>query len=112
MNQQNHGGMNTDPGKQNGLHAPEADHRPRGAPGIGWWLLQALLIGVAAFFVCFGIALLVAAYGLGDPYSFIMTFFAASLMTLISLVMVLGFVLRIWRTIRSRPAEENDPPTT
>ena len=66
-------------------------------PGLGWWLGQVLLTGIACFFACFGGSLLVASYGLGDPFSFIMTFFAASLMTLISLVMVLGFVLRMLR---------------
>lgn len=66
-------------------------------PGLGWWLGQVLLTGIACFFACFGVSLLVASYGLGDPFSFIMTFFAASLMTLISLVMVMGFVLRMLR---------------
>ena len=74
-----------------------APHRP----GLGWWLGQVLLTGVAVFFVWFGVAVLVAAYGLGDPFSFIMTFFAASLMILISLVMVLAFVLRMRRALRA-----------
>jgi len=70
-------------------------------PGMGWWLGQVLLTGIACFFACFGVSLLVASYGLGDPFSFIMTFFAASLMTLISLVMVMGFVLRMLRVARA-----------
>jgi Zn-dependent protease with chaperone function len=69
-------------------------------PGMGWWLGQLLLTGLACFFLFFGISLLVASYGLGDPFSFIMTFFAASLMALISLVMVIGLVLRMWRVAR------------
>jgi len=78
------------------------DHnkRIRERPGLGWWLGQVLLTGIACFFACFGGSLLVASYGLGDPFSFIMTFFAASLMTLISLVMILGFVLRMRRAVR------------
>ena len=60
-----------------------------------------LLTGIAGFFVWFGIALLVASYQLGDPFSFIMTFFAASLIILISMVMVVGFILRIWRTLQA-----------
>lgn len=56
-----------------------------------------MLTGIAGFFVWFGIAVLVGAYGLGDPFSFIMSFFAASLIILISLVMVMAFVLRMWR---------------
>lgn len=59
-----------------------------------------LLTGIACFFVYFGISLLVASYRLKDPFSFIMTFFAANLMILISVVMVLGFVIRMRRVIR------------
>jgi len=78
-------------------------------PGMGWWLGQVLLTGIACFFACFGGSLLVASYGLGDPFSFIMTFFAASLMTLISLVMVMGFVLRMLRAARAvSPAGEEE----
>lgn len=69
-----------------------------------WWLAgQVILTGVACFFVFFGVSLLKAAYGLKDPFSFIMTFFASNLIILISLVMVLGFVLRIVRSLRARP---------
>ena len=75
-------------------------------PGVGWWLGQVLLTGIACFFACFGVSLLVASYGLGDPYSFIMTFFAASLMTLISLVMVMGFILRMRRVARACGSSE------
>ena len=52
--------------------------------------------------------MLVGAYRLKDPYSFIMTFFGASLMILISLVMVLGFVLRMRRAILMAPCQNED----
>ncbi|MBC2710723.1 MAG: hypothetical protein HGJ94_06900 [Desulfosarcina sp.] len=71
-----------------------------------------LLTGIACFFVCFGVSLLAASYRLGDPFSFIMTFFAASLMILISAVMVLGFVVRmrlVLRANRSMNNHEMDP---
>jgi len=64
-----------------------------------WWLGQLLLTGIACFFVFFGISLLAASYRLGDPFSFIMTFFAACLIILISAVMVLGFVVRMRRVM-------------
>ena len=76
--------------------------------GLWWWLGQLLLTGIACFFVFFGITVLVASYDLGDPFSFIMTFFAASLMILISLVMVLGFVLRMRRAILMAPCQNED----
>ena len=69
-------------------------------PGLWWWLRQILLTGIACFFVYFGISLLVASYRLQDPFSFIMTFFAANLMILISVVMVMGFVVRMRRAMR------------
>jgi hypothetical protein len=67
--------------------------------GRWWWLGQLTLTGIASFFVFFGISLLAASYRLGDPFSFIMTFFAASLIILISLVMVIGFVFRMRRVM-------------
>jgi len=76
-------------------------------PGTGWWIVQILLTGVAGFFAFFGASLLIASYGLGDPFSFIMTFFAASLMTMISIVMIIGLVLRMWRMARPRQ-RDND----
>jgi hypothetical protein len=75
--------------------------QPRGVgPGPLWWMGQLMLTGAACFFVFFGITLLMAAYQLKDPFSFIMTFFAASLIILISAVMVMGFVMRAIRKIR------------
>ncbi len=65
--------------------------------GWWWWIRQWLLTGIAGFFVFFGISLLMASYRLGDPFSFIMTFFAASLIILISSVMVVGLVYRMGR---------------
>ena len=85
----------------------ENEGRTTTRPGVGWWIVQVLLTGVAGFFTAFGVSLLIASYGLGDPFSFIMTFFAASLMTMISIVMIIGLVLRMWRVARPR-VEGND----
>jgi len=65
-----------------------------------WWLRQALLILAGCFFLTFGIHILIAAYQLKDPYSFIMAFFASNLIILISATLVLGFVLRMVRVYR------------
>ena len=80
-----------------GRHA-ESGKRVR-RHGRWWWLGQLTLTGMACFFVFFGISLLAASYRLGDPFSFIMTFFAASLIILISIVMVIGFVFRMRRVM-------------
>jgi hypothetical protein len=50
---------------------------------------------VEIFFLLFGVYLLVLAYHLTDPLSFIMTFFASNLVILISAVLLLGLVLKI-----------------
>ena len=60
-----------------------------------WWIWQFFLGGVGLFFMWFGIMVLAFAYQLNDPYSFIMTFFSASLIILISGVVVIGFVYRL-----------------
>jgi hypothetical protein len=52
---------------------------------------------VEVFFLLFGIYLLILAYHLTDPLSFIMTFFASNLVILISAVMLLGLVLKFWK---------------
>ena len=91
---------------KNGNDTTPPDGRTGVGPGLGWWLGQLLLTGIAGFFLLFGVSLLVASYRLPDPFSFVMTFFAASLMILISAVMILGFVLRMRRAAR----READPP--
>ncbi|MEJ2638857.1 MAG: hypothetical protein P8010_04720 [Desulfosarcinaceae bacterium] len=65
-----------------------------------WWLGQAGLILVGSLFLLFGVQLLMAAYDLPDPFTFIMTFFAACLIILISLALLAGFLLRLWSVYR------------
>lgn len=55
---------------------------------------------VCVFFFVFGIDLLLASYSLKDPYSFIMTFFAASFIILISLTLAISFVIKMVRVYR------------
>jgi hypothetical protein len=68
-------------------------------PGLLWWLRQMVCTGMAIFFTGFGTCLLIGAYRLGNPFSFIMTFFGASLMIMISAVMVLGFIIRMRQAV-------------
>ena len=58
------------------------------------------MILVGCLFLTFGILMLISAYKLKDPYSFIMAFFASNLMILISATLVLGFVLRMVNVYR------------
>jgi len=71
-----------------------------------WWIRQVSLVLVGCFFLLFGIHVLIAAYQLKDPYSFIMTFFASNLIILISATLILGFVIRMIRAYRSSGNEE------
>ncbi|MFH1156437.1 MAG: hypothetical protein V1793_21730 [Pseudomonadota bacterium] len=59
------------------------------------WPLQIFFSLLSAFFALFGVDLLLGSYSLGDPFSFVITFFAASLMVLISLTLLAGFVIRM-----------------
>ena len=60
-----------------------------------WWIRQIVLILLGAFFLLFGIHLLISAYGLKDPYVFIMTFFASNFIILISAALIIGFAYRM-----------------
>jgi hypothetical protein len=78
-----------------------------------WWLGQAGLVLMAGLFLLFGVQLLMAAYDLPDPFTFIMTFFAACLVILISAALLVGFVLRLWsvhRLLKAPPPAAPEPP--
>ncbi len=73
---------------------------------------QILLVAIGTFFLLFGIYLLIAAYHLKNPYTFIMTFFASNLIILISAVLVLGFILRIIKVFKlTRMPDETENKT-
>lgn len=64
------------------------------------------------FFFIFGIDLMIGAYSLKDPFSFIMTFFSASFVILISLTLFISFIIkmiRVFRRIQNTPARNEDP---
>ena len=77
--------------------------------GVFWWIRQVILVLVGCFFLFFGINILIAAYKLKDPFSFIMTFFASNLMILISATLVVGFIIRMVRVYKqSKNCEQNE----
>jgi TRAP-type C4-dicarboxylate transport system permease small subunit len=61
-----------------------------------------VLTSLGIFFLWFGIELLRSAYRLNNPFDFILSFFAANLVILISAALTLGFVLHLWREYRNR----------
>jgi TRAP-type C4-dicarboxylate transport system permease small subunit len=58
------------------------------------------LTSAGLFFLWFGIELLRLAYKLNNPFDFLLSFFAANLVILISAALTLGFILHLWRECR------------
>jgi hypothetical protein len=65
-----------------------------------------ILILICLFFMAVGIDLLVSAYRLNDPFTFLMLLFASNLMILISAALCLGFVLRLKHSLTNTPSEK------
>jgi len=62
-----------------------------------WWLLQIVMTLVSGFFLVFGVNLMTGSYSLNDPFSFMMTFFSASFIILISLTLIITFIIKMVR---------------
>ena len=65
-----------------------------------WWTVAAASAILSIFFLFVGISLCRAAYDLEHPYQFILTFFSSNLIILISVVILLGAVLRMIGRVR------------
>ncbi|RLB39011.1 MAG: hypothetical protein DRH12_12095 [Deltaproteobacteria bacterium] len=66
------------------------------------WIQEGVLSAACIFFLLFGVHLLIASYGLDNPFWFVMTFFSSSLIILISAALLLGFILRMVARYRRR----------
>jgi hypothetical protein len=77
--------------------------------GIFWWIRQIVLILLGSFFLYYGIKLLISSYGLKDPYTFIMTFFASNFIILISATLVFGFAYRMIAVYRRLKNNDSKP---
>ena len=73
-----------------------------------WWIRQIVLILIGAFFLYYGIQLLIGAYDLKDPFIFIMTFFASNFIILISGTLVFGFAYRMVTVYRRSKNNDSD----
>ena len=72
-----------------------------------WWIRQCVLISVGAFFLYFGVRLLISAYELNDPFTFLMTFFASNFIILISGTLIIGFAYRMITVYRNSKKSDN-----
>lgn len=62
---------------------------------IFWWVRHVVFVLAGAFFLYYGIELLIFAYQLKEPHTFLMTFFASNLIILISAALIVGFAYRM-----------------
>lgn len=53
------------------------------------------LMVIGLVFLAFGIQILVAAFSLKDPFTFVLTFFASNFIILISAALMIGFTLKL-----------------
>jgi len=67
---------------------------------IFWLIRQVVLILIGAFFLYYGVQMLISSYDLKDPFIFIMTFFASNFIILISATLVFVFTYRIVMALR------------
>jgi uncharacterized membrane protein YcjF (UPF0283 family) len=83
------------------------------ASSVRWWFFRLGTIAISLFFVLFGVILLIGAYSMTIPHYFVMTFFAASFIILISGVILLGYSLQVVQRLRKkRPDEESEEVNT
>ena len=68
---------------------------------MGQFIAYGAFVVFSVFFLVFGIQILMASYGLKDPFAFIMTFFASNLIILISAVGAVAFLIRMVQLCRS-----------
>lgn len=61
------------------------------------WLREILIGVLSAFFLVWGISLLISAYGMNNPVEFVMVFFASNFIVLISGTGLLYAAIRFWR---------------
>ena len=81
------------------------------AVNIIWWVKQIFLILACVFFLFFGIQVMIGAYKLGHPFTFMMTFFSASFIILISLALLAGFIIKAVNALKHDEKDSGDDET-
>lgn len=69
-----------------------------------------ILTGIGLVFLTFGVYLLISAYELNDPFSFILYLFASNLVILISATLVIGFIWNLFLLGRQKPKKKKEGP--
>ena len=89
--------------------AQQEEYEETGSVSIYWWIRQIILILIAGFYLIFGIQLLISAYQLNEPGTFILTFYASNFMILFSGALLVGFIYRLVTTYRR--LKKTPPPS-
>ena len=72
-----------------------------------WWGKLLLMSIFSLFFFAFGVEVLVGSFYLQSPHEFIMNFFSASLMVLISIVGIIYSAFQILTLFKPRKIEDD-----
>ena len=77
---------------------------------IFWWFKQIVILFVSGFFLHRGIMVLIASYGLDNPFNFVMYFFSSSLLILVSASIMLYPLFRIHARLRGVSPDDHPSP--
>lgn len=67
-----------------------------------WWFKHAVIAILSIFFLILGVETLVASYGLANPLTFIMAFFSASLIILMSIIGILYPLVQVYTLLKPK----------
>ncbi|MCX7950133.1 MAG: hypothetical protein N2509_08490 [Treponemataceae bacterium] len=73
-----------------------------------WWLKIAFIGSCSLFFLCFGFSQLISAYDMGHPQMFVVVFFSASLVIMVSFVGILYPIFQIAALMKQRKKASSD----
>lgn len=73
-----------------------------------WWGKMLLILFFSLFFLVFGVENLIGAFHLTNPFDFILYFFSASLMVLVSLVGVLYPIFQVHTCLKTCKATNDE----
>ena len=77
-----------------------------------WWVKIVLMGLLSLFFLLYGIETLIGAYSLKNPMEFIVYFFSASFMILVSSVGVIFSFFKIYGRLKARGEKDDSGGTT
>jgi di/tricarboxylate transporter len=67
-----------------------------------WWFKHAVIAILSVFFLILGVETLIASYRLPNPLNFIMAFFSASLIILMSIVGILYPLVQVYTLLKQK----------